>query len=143
MPASWTKQGNWACDGIAYASLSEESESAYESLSKKSASLEASHKIEGELADDRNKLALQVDGQNLKFITQAAVGTGVAEPSQFTITRNDESVLVAVVSDGPPGYAVDSFVLNKKNGLAVWTQSSPTLIISKIPYTQTVYLVCK
>jgi hypothetical protein len=141
--SSTSGQTSWACEGIGATSISEEADSAIQNLPKKGGSTQGTRKLEGELSDGRDKLAVQVEGQTLKFMTQAAVGTGVAEASQFAITWNDESVLTAVVSDGPPGHATDSFVLNKKSGFAVWTQSSPTLIISKVPYTQTVYLLCK
>jgi hypothetical protein len=89
-------------------------------------------------------LAVEVDGKTLKFITRASVEAGQASAAAFQIIRNDKDVLAAVDhQSGVLGLSLSSFLLNKKNGYAVWTKSRPSFLVDEQPDTQTHYLQCR
>jgi hypothetical protein len=89
-------------------------------------------------------MAIEIDNNNVKFITRASVEIGQASPALFAITKNDESVLLAVALDETLfGVVADSLLLNKKNGLAVWTKSRSASILGDQPTTQSLYLRCR
>jgi hypothetical protein len=95
-------------------------------------------------ATGTDTLAIEIDGKNVKFITRASVEMGQASPSTFTITRNNESVLIAfAVDETLLGVTIDSLLLNRENGLAVWTKSRSASIMGDQPMTQSLYLRCR
>jgi hypothetical protein len=100
--------------------------------------------IEIENGVGTDKVAIEILGPVLKFMTQASVGVGQTDAAEFQIMRNDEEVLVAIShSLGALGSTLNSLLINKKNGLAVWTKSRPFFIVDDEPDTQAHYLRCQ
>jgi len=91
-----------------------------------------------------DKLAIEISGSALKFISHASVNAGSATATEFQILHNDEEALVAIAyTRGALGSTLNSLLINKKNGLAVWTKSRPFFIVDEEPDTQAHYLRCQ
>ena len=91
-----------------------------------------------------DKLAIEIHGSVLRFMTQASVEAGMATAAEFQILRNDNEVLVAVnYQRGALGSNLNSLLVNKMNGLAVWTKSRPSFLVDEEPDTQAHYLRCQ
>jgi len=100
--------------------------------------------LETETGVGTDKLAIEIHGSVLRFMTQASVGAGQATAAEFQILHNDNEVLVAVnYQRGALGSNLNSLLVNKKNGLAVWTKSRPSFLVDEEPDTQTHYLRCQ
>lgn len=102
--------------------------------------------VDGELfTNDKTKMAIEIDGKELKMITATAVEAGMTEPARLNIVRENDSELVAV--DFETDIAIDkgigTFILNKKTGTAVWTKSKPTFFTTTLPETQAHYMECR
>lgn len=101
--------------------------------------------IDGALfTNDKTKMAIEIDGKVLKMLTATSVGVGINKPAEFTIIKEDENNVVAVYPESDnlfPG--IDTFILHKKSGTAVWTKSSPGSLISKLPDAQAYYMECR
>lgn len=101
-------------------------------------------RLEARAGVGTDKLAVEIHGQVLRFMTKASVEAGMATPAEFQVLRNDDEVLAAVsYQTGALGSTLGSFLLNKKNGLAVWTKSRPSFLVDKQPDTQAFYLRCQ
>jgi hypothetical protein len=106
--------------------------------------LRAERRLEGSSSLGTDKLAIEVRGRELHFVTSASVETGAAFGPPFRIIKNDDSALAAVdLQEGLMGFTLSSFLLNKRNGLAVWTKSRPSFLIHAEPDTQAHYLRCR
>ena len=91
-----------------------------------------------------DKLAIEIEGKTLKFMTQTSVESGQATAAAFQIIRNDKDVLAAVdYQSGALGSSFSSFLLNKKTGYAVWTKSRPSFLVDGQADTQAHYLQCR
>lgn len=95
--------------------------------------------------DDKTKMAIEIDGNELKMLTAGAIEIGITEPARLRIIKNNESELVAV--DLEEDIAIDSgagtFILNKKSGTAVWTKTKPAFIGSQLPDAQAYFMECR
>lgn len=91
-----------------------------------------------------DRLAIEVRSDGLHFVTRAAVESGIAFAPPFRIVKNDSNALAAVdLQEGSLGFTLSTFLLNKQNGLAVWTKSRPSFAIRQEPDTQAHYLLCR
>lgn len=99
--------------------------------------------IEGMVEKGTDTVAMKVkDAQTLEFLTRASLEIGVTEGSQFSILQNNLEKLIAVYVDDK---GVDTVVLNKKNGLAVWTKADSDFLGSLYgaPRGQVIYFACR
>ena|SRR3989344_1393647 len=82
------------------------------------------------------------DEHTLEFLTRASLSIGVTEGDKFAIVQNDAEKLMAVYFDAS---GVDTVVINKKNGLALWLKGSPEFLgqIYGAPRGQVIYLICR
>ncbi len=80
------------------------------------------------------------------FLTKAALEAGIAEGSQFSIIHNGPDYLKAFESADAGMATLESFVLNKKNGLAVWSRVRPEGLLRQAapaaPDASTIYFRC-
>ena len=91
-------------------------------------------------------MALKIEGKTLSLITVASVKAGNTDAARFEIVKGDKDFLMAVfISEGsiPSMSSISSLVLNKKNGLAVWTKSRAEFLAYDAPDTQGIYLACR
>jgi hypothetical protein len=105
----------------------------------KSTMLPASGKLEGDLRPGEDRLAVEIDGSVLRFMTRTSVEVGQATPAEFAILRNSADILSAVLARPE---SIDTFLLNKRNGFAVWTKSRGSFLSDPQPDTQAHYLRC-
>jgi len=107
--------------------------------------------VSGEGAD---KLAIKIKDKTISFITQASVKAGIAEPSEFSIIRNDKNALLGIFLDDAKfpndtrnSFSVETFLLNKQSGLAIWNKSTSRGNIwlgdRPIPENQSYFLLCR
>lgn len=93
---------------------------------------------------DDTKVGMTISDKILKFNTSASVGVGDVEGAEFIILKNDDSQLIAILYDESglePG--INTVVLNKTNGLAVWTKAKPSFVTIPLPEAQVYYLECR
>lgn len=83
--------------------------------------------IQGDIEKGTDKIAVKLDGDKLSFLTQAAVGAGVTGGDEFRVLQNTNKYLTAIETHDLGG--VDSFVLNKETGKAVWSKSRSNYFI--------------
>ena len=79
--------------------------------------------IEGKVTAGKNGASLSINDSTLTFLSDAAAKSGETEGASFKIIRNDRAELVAYFFDG---ISMSSFVLNKDNGLAIWSKIRST-----------------
>lgn len=102
--------------------------------------------IDGALfTDDKTKMAIEIDGKVLKMLTATSVEVGINKPAELVIVREDENELIAVdpESDILIDKGIGTFVLNRKNGVAVWTKSKPSFFTTALPEAQAYYMECR
>lgn len=103
--------------------------------------------IEGEVERGTDKIAMKIkDAQTLEFLTVASLEIGVTEGSKFVIVQNDrEKLIAAYFNESDPIPGIDTLVLNKKNGLALWTKAKPEFLgsIYGAPGGMVFYLICR
>lgn len=102
--------------------------------------------VEGSLFSiDKTKAAIEIGDKTMKFLTATSVEAGMTEPATFLILRNDEKNLVAVdpETDIAINPGINTFVLNKESGLAVWTKSKPAFLTTPLPDSQIYYMECR
>ncbi|MFH1407471.1 MAG: hypothetical protein ABIG91_00310 [Patescibacteria group bacterium] len=94
---------------------------------------------------DETKLAIEIDGSELKMLTTSSVEIGITEPARLVIVKEDENLLIAIDPelDSYINRGVGTFILNKKSGTAVWTKSKPSILNSQMPYVQMYYMECR
>lgn len=100
--------------------------------------------VDAEITNQGSKVAIEIQNDKLKFLTDTAVGIGIATPAEFTIVREDENSLQAIdlerdISIDP---GLDTFILNKQSGFATWSKSKPAFLSDPYPDIQAYYLVC-
>jgi hypothetical protein len=91
-------------------------------------------------------LALRVERDHLVFLTKASLEAGVAEGSRFPLIHNGVDYLKAVESTDSGVATLESFVLNKRNGLAIWSRVRPAGFARDVapgaPDSSTIYFRC-
>lgn len=100
--------------------------------------------VYGELNKGTDKIAIEIEGEKLYFLTRASVEVGIAKGEPWNIVKNSADRVVAIYN-GLEGMGTDInlFILNKKNGIAVWTKTNSDLFGTENPGAQTFYLVCR
>jgi hypothetical protein len=97
--------------------------------------------IEGTIKKGTDNIAMSIkDPENLTFITGASVGVGVTEGETFSILKNDNEKLVAFWSNDN---VVSTVVLNKNNGLGIWSKGNSDFLLYDAPYGSIVYMICR
>lgn len=103
-------------------------------------------KLEIALHTKGSNIAIEIGDKTIKFLTSTSVEGGLMEPAVFTILSNDTKSLVATIYEDSVGITnskiIDSFILNKESGYAIWTKSKDISFFSKNPDTQVYYLRC-
>ena len=103
-----------------------------------------SKQLEARASLGSQRLAIEFGGPILKLITTTSVNPGNATAAEFQVLRDDAENLVAILHDrGTLGSTLSSFVLNKRNGLAVWTEARPFYLFDPQPDMQAFYLQCR
>ena len=91
-------------------------------------------------------IAIRIEPEYLVFLTRAGLEAGVAEGSRFPIVENTQNYLKASESMATGVATLESFVLNKQNGLAIWARIRPLGFFGGLaqaaPDSETVYLAC-
>jgi len=99
--------------------------------------------VDSEISGEGSKLAIEIGDKTLKLLTDTSVGIGVAEPAEMVIVRqNSDSVEAVYAENGLIDAGIDTFVLNRKSGFAVWTKSKPSFFGNNAPDAQAYYLEC-
>ena len=97
--------------------------------------------IEATVGKGTNKVSLQIkDEKTLSFLSGASFDAGVVAGVDFSIVKNDDKELVAAMWDGS---SMNNVVLNKKNGLAIWSKSRSEFLGYDAPFTDLSYLICR
>lgn len=79
------------------------------------------------------------DEKTLSFLSGASFDTGVVDGVDFSIIKNDDRELAAILWNGN---SINSLVLNKTNGLAIWSKSRSDFPGYGAPSTNLSYLRC-
>lgn len=96
--------------------------------------------IHGSISAGTDSVAMKVkDEDTLLFITGTAVEVGTAEGDEFSIIQNNNDFLMAVANHGQ---AISTVVINKDNGLAVWTKGNPDFFGYGAPFGLITYMKC-
>ncbi|MEN8253440.1 MAG: hypothetical protein ABFQ62_03650 [Patescibacteria group bacterium] len=99
--------------------------------------------VEGNLSRGGSSIAIKVENEIMSLITSTAVEIGEAEPSKFEIIENSDQRLKAVFADeGLSGSSINTFMLDKNTGYAIWTKASASSLIPDLPNGQVYYLNC-
>ncbi len=97
--------------------------------------------IEAKVSHGANDISIVLkEPTSITFISEAARKSGVDRGDDFTVVRNDDSQLVAYLFNGT---SLNSFVLNKTNGLAIWSKIRSTFPVYDAPTGGTSYLLCR
>lgn len=96
--------------------------------------------IESEIIKGTDKMSVKLKNNKLQFLTSAAVGAGMTEGDELTIIQNNSKYLTAYGEFTYGG--MDSFVLNKETGKAIWSKSQPNYILANDVENQTFLLNC-
>lgn len=103
-------------------------------------------KLEAEAFEGGSSIALEVNDDTVSFLTATSVEVGLLEPMVMSILRNDDDVLAAVKyfpSAGIQGSAeINTLIVNKKTGYAVWSKMRDQALFSDHPDAQVYYLSC-
>lgn len=101
--------------------------------------------IFGQLSKGTDKLSIRIEGNILHFLSGASFEIGEAKAAQFQIIHNSDEQVTSILSQETAlGHTVDIFTLNKENGMAVWTKTrSSDLLSGGTPSAQSFYLKCK
>lgn len=103
-------------------------------------------KLEIALHTKGSNIAIEIGDKTVKFLTSTSVEGGLMEPAVFTILSNDAKSLVATIYEDSAGITnskiIDSFILSKDSGYAIWTKSRDIGLFSKNPDSQVYYLRC-
>lgn len=96
--------------------------------------------IEAEILKGTDKIAVRLKDKKLYFLTSAAVGAGSTEGDALQVIQ-DNSKYLAAYGEYPYG-GMDSFVLNKETGKAIWSKSQPNYLIANDVENQSFLLNC-
>lgn len=97
--------------------------------------------VEAAVGKGTNKVSLQVkDEKTLSFLSGASFNAGDVGGVDFSIVKNDEKELVAAMWNDS---SMNTIVLNKKNGLAIWSKSRSDFPAYDAPSADLSYLICR
>lgn len=96
--------------------------------------------IEGKVSSGQNGVSLSITNDStVEFLSDAGAKAGGGSAT-FQIVRNDAAQLAAYFFDGQ---SMSSLVLNKDNGLAIWSKIRSTFPIYDAPTGSSSFLVCR
>lgn len=96
--------------------------------------------IEGSVEKGTDKIAMEIkNDQFLTLLTSASVEAGITEGDEMAIIQNTSEKLMAVWFNED---VISTVVLNKKNGLGIWSKSNPDFLVYEAPYGSVIYLKC-
>jgi hypothetical protein len=96
--------------------------------------------IEGKVTGGSNKIAVSwKDASTMTLLSGAAFDVGVATGAPFSIVKDGKDELVAQFFDGS---SISTFVLNKSNGLAIWSKIRSTFPVYGAPTGAVSYMQC-
>lgn len=96
--------------------------------------------VKGLVQKGTDTLAIKIEGKVMKLLTRASLEVGTMEGRQFSIMQNDKVGLIAIdQSDN----AINTFILEKKTGLAIFTKNRLTPFVADHPDSQSMYLICR
>jgi hypothetical protein len=97
--------------------------------------------LDGKLSSGANNVSISMgESKTLSFLSEAGFSTGVARGPEFQIIANTSNELVASFFDGS---SINTLVLNKSNGLAVWSKIRATFPGYNAPTGSQSYLACQ
>lgn len=106
-----------------------------------------SNRLYARIEEGTDVLSVRIERDHLVFLTKAAFEGGVAEGSRFPLIENNSEYLKASESSSSGVATLESFVLNKRNGLAIWTRIRPAGFLGQIapaaPDSDTMYFQCR
>jgi len=103
-------------------------------------------RLSAKVEDGTDVLAVRVERDHLVFLTKASLEAGVAEGSRFPLVQNGVDYLKAFASTDSGVATLESFVLNKRNGMAIWSRIRPAGFAGQVapaaPDSITIYFRC-
>lgn len=97
--------------------------------------------IEGEIKKGTDKVSLTIkNAQTLTFLSGASFNAGETEGIGFTILRNDNKELIAIMYNDT---SINSVALNKVTGLAIWLKGTADYLTYGAPNGMVIYMVCR
>lgn len=136
-PFSFSHYGNsYACEGLVIGVAQSDPDKYKISPSTKGISIETSTK-------NLDKVAIEIDGNSLKFTTQANIQVGDTQGRPMQIIENSDKYLVAADRNDVGVKSYDIFTLNKTSGVALWTENQMIGFPSEDPSGFTQYLICR
>ncbi len=97
--------------------------------------------IEATVGKGTNKVSMQIkDQQTLLFLSGASFNVGDVGGVDFSIIKNDDKELVATMWNDS---SMNSIVLNKKMGLAIWSKTRSDFPLYDAPVANLSYLICR
>lgn len=97
--------------------------------------------IEATIGKGTNRVSLQIkDEKTLSFLSGASFNAGDVGGVDFSIVKNDDKELVAAMWNGS---SMNSIIVNKKNGLAIWSKSRSEFPVYDAPSADLSYLICR
>lgn len=100
--------------------------------------------IKGMLFDATDRIAIKVEGDKLRFLSKASFEAGdVEDESPFSVLVNDAEQVVAIDYDIGRGVFINTFALNRKTGIAVWSKSRSVDFLTLNPDNQSLVLSCE
>jgi hypothetical protein len=99
---------------------------------------EATSWLNATVTNASDRLAIEIKGNHLVVLSQQDTQHGVAEGRRYRVLSNSKQWIAAVAEDLLP--AVDTLLVNKESGFAIWTVSEPWS--RSFPVTRNTYLVC-
>jgi len=97
--------------------------------------------LEGKVSPGVNSVSIEIEGpKTLAFLSEAGFSAGTARGPSFEILQNTQEQLAATFFDGN---SVNTFVLNKSNGLAIWSKVRATFPVYDAPTGAQSYLICQ
>lgn len=123
-------QTNLGCESLVFTEMSSSKDSSFEKDG-----------VKGEVLKGTDKLAIKIEDKTIKFLTRASLEAGTAEGRPFNIIKNDEKELIAFDIDDEG--TLNTFLLQKKSGLGIWTKGRLKPFLRDYPDTQSFYLICR
>lgn len=96
--------------------------------------------VEGKVTAGRNNASISIQDATLVFLSESGFAAGTTRGAEFEIIKNNDLELVAFLFDGT---SMNSFTLNKTNGLAIWSKIRSDFPGYDAPTGSESYLVCQ
>lgn len=99
-------------------------------------------KLTASIDSGTDRLSIRIAPDHLIFLSSASFGSGSVEGAKFPLIENTVDYLKAFESRHFGVALLESFVLNKHTGLAIWTKVQAKGLVAEVPESQTIYLAC-